>query len=384
MRLPAKWQAELESGSAFGKRVQAAIDRGAGHRRVIERRLQRTKYGHKLAEIIARHTGEQVDCAGCDNEIARLNGMTADQIRADAENIAAGILARGAKKARTWWQRWACTIAPDLLSRRVTDWIREATDGPPVMTDEPWGCDVRHLTFHVYPTKHQDSWQWNLRQLAGRWQLFNGRRVLGLAVDSKTTQAAAVIDYAASLGMTWDAVVERKNVRTLREVVTWRPMLETLGIASMSSSEVIFSAHAKGVRHTVREEHIEAWARLMYRACLDNFTAVEPLLLSHVAAGCFKRYNNFRTPGNHVWHYSGTFFWWRPGEIAKRNWQKIDNKFYGTESWLGHQAARDEAACIFLDDCGDLYQREYWSETVWPRWNESSWAAVAEPACLTG
>jgi hypothetical protein len=184
--------------------------------------------------------------------------------------------------------------------------------------------------------------------------------------------------------MHFDAVIERHNSRILREVVTWRPMLEALGITSMGSREVVFSAHAKGVRHTVREDHIEAWARLMYRSCLDNFAAVEPLLLSHVFAGSFKRYNNFRTPGNHVWHYSGTFYWWRPAEVAKRNWQKVDNKFYGTESWPGHQAARDEAACLFLDDCADLYDREYWRAEVWPRWSESSWAAAAEPVCLIG
>lgn len=347
-------------------------------------RIQRTKYGNKLADVIARHTGQHVDCSGCDNEIARLNTMTAEQIRGDIETITDGILTRGRTKARRWWQRWACTIAPELLRSRVAEWIREATDGPAVVTDEPWACDIRHLTYHIWPTVHQDSWQWNLRQLAARWSLFNGRKVLGLAIDKKTVSAAAVIDYAASLGMQWDAVIERTNSRTLREVVTWRPMLETIGITSMGSREVVFSAHAKGVRHNTREEHIEAWARLMYRACLDDFAAVEPLLLSHVAAGCFKRYNNFKTPGNHVWHYSGTFFWWRPAEIAKRNWQKIDNKFYGTESWLGHQAARDEAACIFLDDCGDLYDPEYWRQVVWPKWNESNWAAAAEPACLIG
>lgn len=349
------------------------------------RRINRTRYGNKLAEVIARHTGEHVDCSGCDNEITRLNGMTAEQIRADIQNITTGILSRGAVKARTWWQRWACTIAPELLRSRIAEWIEEAIAGPPVATEEPWGCDTRHLTFHVFPTLHQDSWKWNLRQLAARWSLFNGRKVMGLAIDSrKTCEAAEVIDYAASLGMQFDATIQRPNSRTLREVVTWRPMLEAIGITAMGPRDVVFSCHAKGVRHTVREDHIEAWARLMYRSCLDNWQAVEPLLLSHVFAGSFKRYNNFKTPGNHVWHYSGTFYWWRAAEVAKRNWHKVDNRFYGTESWPGHQAARDEAACLFLDDCGDLYDRQYWEAEVWRRWNESSWAAVAEPACLIG
>jgi hypothetical protein len=384
MRMPAKWQAEIDRGTAFGRRVQVAMEIQAGAYRVRQRRLQRTRYGNKLADVIARHTGQHVDCSGCDNEIGRLNTMTADQIRDDIEAIASGIMARGRTKARTWWQRWACAIAPELLRSRVEAWILEAIDGPSVVTDEPWGCDVRHLTYHIWPTTHQDSWRWNLRQLAARWDLFNGRKVLGLAIDKKTVSADAVTAYAASLGMVFDGVVTKTNSRTLREVVTFRPMLELLGITSMGSRDVVFSAHAKGVRHNTREQHIEDWARLMYRVCLDDFAAVEPHLLANVFAGAFRRFNNFTTPGNHVWHYSGTFYWWRPAEVARRNWQKIDNRFFGTESWPGHQAARDEAACLFLDDCGDLYDRQYWESTVWPKWSESSWAAVAEPACLIG
>ena len=333
-----------------------------------KRRLPRTRYGNRLAEIIAKKTGEHVDCAGCDNEIGRLNGMTADEILQQTDAIADGILIRGASKARTWWQRVACRFAPDILRARIAEWIREAVNAPGIVVDEDWSCSRKHLTFHVYPTKHQDSWKWNLQQLASRWTLFNGKKVVGVAVDQKTAKTSEVIEYANSIGVVFDQVIEKTNSRSLREVITWHPMLDAIGMEGMTADDVVFSCHAKGVRHQSRESHIEAWASLMYQSCLDFMPTVESLMQSHVAAGSFKRYGMFNTIGNNQWHYSGTFFWWKPHELFRRNWRKIDRRFFGTESWLGLHLQKDEAACVFLDNCGDLYHKDYWEREVWPRW----------------
>jgi hypothetical protein len=53
----------------------------------------------------------------------------------------------------------------------------------------------------------------------------------------------------------------------------------------------------------------------------------------------------------------------------------VDQAYFGTESWIGHQCSPDETGCLFLDDCGDMYKADYWRETVWPAWSRSSWAA---------
>jgi hypothetical protein len=91
-------------------------------------------------------------------------------------------------------------------------------------------------------------------------------------------------------------------------------------------------------------------------------------LESHVFAGSFKRYGMFTTPGNHKWHYSGTFYWFRNQPVFERDWRKIDRKFFGSESWPGHVATEREAACLFHDHCGDLYQMAYWQQAVEPDW----------------
>lgn len=239
----------------------------------------------------------------------------------------------------------------------------------------PFDSNVRHLTYHVWPTKHHDGWKWNLEQLAARWQLFNGSRILGIATDSKTVTPVDVLAFTDSLGIRFDHVVSRPNQAKLREVVTWLPMLELLSPHKAGPDEVVFSSHAKGVRHDDLTEKLEAWTRLMYVSCLDDWPLVESQLSRHLATGSFRRYGNFTTPGNYRWHYSGTFFWWRLAEIAKRKWRTVDQRFFGTESWIGHQCRPEETGCLFLNDCGDLYQDNYWEKVVWPAWSNSSWAA---------
>lgn len=333
-----------------------------------KRRLPRTRYGNRLAEIIARKTGEHVDCAGCDNEIGRLNGMTADEILQQKDSIADGILIRGASKARTWWQRVACRYAPEILKAKIHEWIIEAINAPGIIVDEKWSMSRRHLTFHIYPTSHHDSWQWNLQQLAIRWEVFNGKKAMAIAVDQKTVKPSAVVDYAKSIGVEFDYVIQKTNSRNLREVITWYPMLEAIGVEAMNADDAVFSCHAKGVRHQSRESQIVGWASLMYQTCLDYMPLVDKLMQSHASVGSFRRYGDPATPINGRWDYAGTFFWWKPHELCRRKWRKIEHRFYGTESWLGLHLGKDEAAGLFLDNCDNLYEADYWVKTVWPAW----------------
>lgn len=233
---------------------------------------------------------------------------------------------------------------------------------------------VRHLTIHVYPTRQHDGWKWNLRQLQQRWSLFNGQKLLGIASDVQTESAATVVDYARTLGMEFDRVIAVPNKPTIREVATWLPMLEYLNPSRAADNEVVFSCHAKGVRHHTMTDTLTGWTRLMWEVNLDDWRTVENALSSHLMAGAFRRYGNFTTRGNNRWHYSGTFYWWRLAEIGRRNWRKVDQKFFGTESWPGHVCKANETSCLFMDDCGDLYKREYWRDTVWPEWNQRSCA----------
>lgn len=81
--------------------------------------------GTRLHKIIEREAGT-IDCGDCQNEIARLNQMTADQVREERDTIADGIVGRAKSKAPKFWQRWGATLAPGIAASSVIGWIDEA------------------------------------------------------------------------------------------------------------------------------------------------------------------------------------------------------------------------------------------------------------------
>jgi hypothetical protein len=223
------------------------------------------------------------------------------------------------------------------------------------------------LTYHVWASNRGDSWQWNLEQLAKRWKLFNGTRIIGVVHDEGSRSADEVLTFAESLGMNFDHQVIKPNIPKLREVVTWIPMLNLLKPESAGANEVVFSGHAKGQKYE-DPKHTRDWTDLMYQSCLDDWASVYNALRTSLMAGSFKE---FGLLGKwHDWAFSGTFFWWRLAEIGKRNWRQVDQWFAGTESWPGKMCDPRETACLFLNDSRRMYDQPYWSETVWPEWQK--------------
>lgn len=224
---------------------------------------------------------------------------------------------------------------------------------------------IRHLTYHVYPAAKHDSWKWNLEQLAKRWALFNGKRIIGISHDKASQSADTVLQFAESIGMQFDHHVIRDNVVALREVVTWVPMLTLLNPGTAKDNEVVFSAHAKGQKYD-DASHTRDWTDLMYQSCLDDWPAVYQALRTALMAGSFREYGLLGKW--HDWAYSGTFAWWRLAEIGKRNWSDVDRWFAGTESWFGKMCDPRETACLFLNDSRRMYDEHYWKEVVWSEW----------------
>ena len=210
---------------------------------------------------------------------------------------------------------------------------------------------VRHLTYHIWPTVRNDCWRWNLEQLAARWPLFNGRKVLGLVYDYKSEFPDVVLQECERLGIAWDAVLVRRNTKKLGEVKTWVWRLSQLQPQTAQPNEVVFAAHAKGVRHDYGA--VVPWAETMYEACLDDWDTVRQQLEWSLFTGAFQQEGQFQ-PGIR-WHYSGSFYWFRLHDIGRRNWQSIEGHYAGTETWPCLMADRSETACLFARDCGNLY-----------------------------
>lgn len=249
---------------------------------------------------------------------------------------------------------------------------------PPI---EPTTLDAatRHLTCHIWPVKGYGAWQWNCDWLLKHADLFNGRRIVAIAVSPEADSPDMVRDYLKDF--TKDFIIVRNNP-VLREVESWVPMLSMLE-PYQSSQDVTFSCHAKAVRHRIKESEsagstLFRWTRLMYQTCLD-WPAVRPLLEQHGTVGSFRRFAahmQSRT-GFGPWHYSGSFFWWRNRDAFRRNWRYVPSKFFGTEAWPGIMFTPEESGVLFANDCGDLYVDEEMK-----KW-EAEYAKRETPADVT-
>ena len=225
---------------------------------------------------------------------------------------------------------------------------------------------VCNLIMHMLPVAANENWKWNLQQIATRQHLFNGKRVLAIAVEQSskthnkiltTVSPDEVVQYSSSIGLDWTHVEAFGNHPTLREVSTFPWLLST--VQSTDSNEITFSCHAKGVTHSAESITVQ-WAERQYRACLDDWNTVQRTMERFSMAGAFRKFGQFTTPGNHRWHYSGTNYWFRHDDVFSRDWQKLDQHFFGTESWPGRMFKPEEVACLFADNAGDVYKQEYW------------------------
>ncbi len=262
-----------------------------------------------------------------------------------------------------------CTGRQDALNKIV----RYDTTGPQIVCLDN---ATRHLLYRVYPMNRNDAWQWNLEQLAQRWQMFNGKRILAIGYDSKSVMPDAVIQYARILGMEFDVVIRKRNVPNLREVVTFLPMMDALLDHDIKPDELVFTAHSKGAQYSDRSDHNVWWTQCMYEACLDYWPLVKASLMRFMFCGIFRRYGAF--PNKYRWDYSGTFYWFRLADILQRDWRNIDQFFAGTESWPGQVADIHESSCLFADNCGDLYSAEHWRDNVLPAWEKWKAANAAQ------
>lgn len=238
---------------------------------------------------------------------------------------------------------------------------------------------TRNLIMHIWPVKGYGAWQWNCDQLLKRASLFNGKRVIAIVTSDVTDSPEAVKEYLKDFT---DDFIIMPNHSGLREVITFIPMLEK--VSSLATDELTFSCHAKGVRHsagpTDDKTTVFKWADTMYQSTLDYWPYVSKLLENNSMVGSFRRFGEFTTPGNNRWHFSGTFYWFRHKDVFTNQWRKVDQKFFGTESWPGHLFQPTETASIFMDHASDLYDLRYMHQTILPAWE--AWTKEHRQYCL--
>ncbi len=248
---------------------------------------------------------------------------------------------------------------------------------------------TRHLLYHVYPVSGNGMWQWNVDELVKRIALFNGRRVVAVAIDPPKGRESdyrgkdAPDNYRDIPGCdSFGAVMERfgphakdiefvrvQNDPKLREVATFLPLFDRLS-SRVSPGECFLYAQAKGVSRPLG--HIaKRWTEALLETLLDYWPVVSNSLTQHPVTGSFKKKGRGwpRTQSDSNWHYSGSWFWCRNRELfTKLDWRKIDQFWSGIEPYPSQHFGR-ESGCVFHESsvaAMNLYNASYWARKVEP------------------
>lgn len=250
---------------------------------------------------------------------------------------------------------------------------------------------IRHLLYHIYPQKADGGkiWRRNVEELRKRMPLFNGRRVIGVALGPETDTMETV--KAAFAGSNCK-FIEKRNSRDMREATTLLALYESVADC-VGPEHVTLHGHAKGITSEAWGKGVRRWVDALYETCLDYWPYVRSLLQTHPIAGPFKRqWSNWRV-GNFTskstWHYSGSWRWFRNNDLFVRNWRYVEPFWCGSESHPSMVFRDDEAANIACSiDVGGqaLYTEEFWRHVAGPTldaWRSAHRHERQEPHLLT-
>lgn len=231
-----------------------------------------------------------------------------------------------------------------VQSVRICLHCSDFDDGPQPIPAKFVEAPQRHLIFHIWPKSGNGVWKWNVEQLLERIELFDGRRIIGIATSDDADSVEAVKD--AFRGHRIDEWVIRPNDPVAGEGVTFIDMLELLP----RDSGVTFYGHAKGVRHG-EHRNVRRWTSIMFRACLDGRDACLDSLELFPIVGSLRTFGFYAVAKSYGWHYAGTFFWFRDKDVfEKPNWSRINKALYGcVEVWPGQLFESRNAACLIGD-----------------------------------
>jgi hypothetical protein len=227
---------------------------------------------------------------------------------------------------------------------------------------------IRHLLYHMGPFSGNGVWQRNVEQLLKRIDLFNGRRIVAIVTGEGLDPPEMVMEAFKGEA---EFIVKRNNPR-FREVVTFKPLFSKL--ESLEPNEVIFYAQAKGVTRPPDDTTtVHRWTTMMYESLLDPWPSY--LLERFPVVGSFKKVGQGFQGSESSWHYSGSFCWFRSCELYKRDWTRIDKKWWGIESYPSLHFSAEEAGCVFRQGTVrelDLYDYHYFHESVIPHYEQWS------------
>lgn len=212
---------------------------------------------------------------------------------------------------------------------------------------------TRSVIYHVAPLKKNDLWRENVKQLLHRINVFNGDRIAAVATGSSTDLHSAS-EVRKLLEPHDFRVIECRNDKRLREVASFKPLLEM--VACNNKTRAVFYAHTKGNSTGCDVQGATYWRNAMYYQLLTRWERCMRELERYAAVGTHKiiwpvgarpPYPTRLMHGH--WMFAGTFFWFRCDAVFRTGseWAKVPNDRYGAEAWLSGMFEPHETKSVY-------------------------------------
>tara|TARA_R110000803_G_scaffold115342_1_gene183805 strand:+ start:2164 stop:3351 length:1188 start_codon:yes stop_codon:yes gene_type:complete len=231
---------------------------------------------------------------------------------------------------------------PNVIARHIRKPITELLPTP--FTDTP----SKTLLCHCWA--NGNNWRKHIDLIEPVKDDFE-RKIMSVATGPGT---ASFEEVKHAFGDSWE-YTEYTNDPKKREVLTYTDMMKD--VESTDPNEVTFCIHTKGTQdNTSKKVQVQWWTEAMYETVVHNWREVlKKFEEGYNVAGSFRR-NGAHFKTRYGWHYTGTFYAFRNSETFSQGVPTYDKQWWGTESWVGQHFSKEESACMFADECGDIYK----------------------------
>lgn len=220
----------------------------------------------------------------------------------------------------------------------------------------------RNLICHIWPGREHGTWRRTVQHLRARSHLFDGQRIVSIAIGPDTEEPEAVIEAFGDFETVYQFV---ENDAALGEGASFPRLLRCVAGEPVAT----FYCHSKGASHP--PDHVsQRWADVGFHLCLDYPNEIAYCVDEFPIAGAFRRIEKRMGVD---WHYSGTFFWFRGFNFFRTPLTADRNC---VERWPAEQEPSTLAADLGLADPRNLYDEINWRSWITRRfqkeilWNE--------------
>ena len=215
----------------------------------------------------------------------------------------------------------------------------------------------RNLAFFCYP-RSCGMWRRSIAHLLARWEIFTGRKIVTVATDCSCDDHETV---RRAFGGAECEFLFRENVPGMQETAHFLEPLKMLE----NEGGITLRAHAKGSTHENPDAASHLWLDAMATTCLDYPRLIELAMGQAKTCGPFRSVLPF---GSSRFHFAGSWYWLDNHSLFSRDWWRIDEVFFGVESYPGVQFSFEESCCLFADQSqtAHLYNPDHWKQSLIP------------------